>query len=129
MAVVRQVRSAIVAGLVFKKIVSEKAPNVPGALGLYMARTELPVLAPAALGAGPSVGEQTFTIAELADLDPRDHVVVTYMGAQTANVAILDARCSAAGVLAIKFFATTGTPTPAAASAAVPYLVVVTRMG
>ena len=56
-----------------------------------------------------------------------DVVVVTKAGAQTANVGMMDARVSAADTLAIKFFASTGTPTPAAGTAAAPYTVTVFR--
>jgi len=94
-------------------------------------------LTPAALGAGPSVGEQTFVgTASTASgsqyypaigLLTTDVVVVTKAGAQTANVAIMDARVSAVDTLAIKFFASTGTPTPAAGTTASPYTVTVFR--
>jgi hypothetical protein len=95
-------------------------------------------LTPAALGAGPSIGEQTFvgTAATASatqyfpaiGLLPTDVVVVTKAGAQTANVAMLDARVSATDTLAIKFLATTGTPTPAAGTTASPYSVTVFRV-
>lgn len=73
-------------------------------------------LAPAALAAGPSIGEQTFTVN---GLDVGDYVVfaglLTATGAaqaQTANVAIVGCRVSATNTLAITFLTTTGTPTP-----------------
>jgi hypothetical protein len=95
-------------------------------------------LTPAALGAGPLITEQTFigtaatasatqyfpTIGLLAT----DVVIVTKAGAQTANVGILDSRVSAADTLAIKFLNTAGTPTPAAGTAAAPYIVSVFRV-
>ena len=94
-------------------------------------------LTPAALGAGPSVAEQTFigtaATASTTQYYPAigllttDVVVVTKAGAQTANVAMMDARVSATDTLAIKFFASTGTPTPAAGTAAAPYNVTVFR--
>jgi hypothetical protein len=95
-------------------------------------------LTPAALGAGPSIGEQTFigTAATASTtqyfpaigLLPTDVVVVTKAGAQTASVGILDSRVSATDTLAIKFMATTGTPTPAAGTTASPYTVTVWRV-
>lgn len=95
-------------------------------------------LTPAALSAGPSIGEQTFvgTPATASatqyfpqiGLLPTDIVVVTKPGAQTAAVGILDARVSATDTLAIKFLATTGTPTPAAGTTAAPYYVTVFRV-
>ena len=95
-------------------------------------------LTPAALGAGPSVAEQTFVgtaaTASTTQYFPAigllttDVVVVTKAGAQTANVAMMDARVSATDTLAIKFFASTGTPTPAAGTAAAPYTVTVFRV-
>lgn len=84
------------------------------------------VIAPAALAAGPSVGEQVFAATGIGLLTT-DRVFVEYPGAQTAAVALLDARVSAADSLAIKFLATAGTPTPAAGTAAVPYYVTVFR--
>jgi len=94
-------------------------------------------LTPAALGAGPSIAEQTFvgTAATASTtqyfpaigLLPSDIVVVTKPGAQTANVGMLDARVSATDTLAIKFVASAGTPTPAAGTAAAPYYVTVFR--
>lgn len=87
----------------------------------------LAAITPTALGAGPSVGEQTFAASGIG-LVTTDRVFVEYPGSQTANVAILDARVSAADTLAIKFLATTGTPTPAAASVATPYYVTVFRI-
>lgn len=95
-------------------------------------------LTPAALVAGPSIGEQTFvgTAATASTtqyfpaigLLPTDIVVVTKAGAQTAAVGILDARVSATDTLAIKFLATAGTPTPAAGTTASPYSVTVFRV-
>lgn len=95
-------------------------------------------LTPAALAAGPSVGEQTFvgTAATASatqyfpaiGLLPTDVVIVTKAGAQTAAVGLLDARVSATDTLAIKFLATAGTPTPAAGTAAAPYTVTVFRV-
>lgn len=95
-------------------------------------------LTPAALAAGPSLAEQTFTgtaaTASATQYFPAigllttDVVVVTKAGAQTANVGMLDARVSAADTLAIKFLATAGTPTPAAGTAAAPYNVTVFRV-
>lgn len=84
------------------------------------------VITPAALAAGPSVGEQVFAATGIGLLTT-DRVFVEYPGAQTAAVALLDARVSAADSLAIKFLATAGTPTPAAGTAAVPYYVTVFR--
>jgi hypothetical protein len=95
-------------------------------------------MTPAALGAGPSITEQTFvgTAATASatqyfpaiGLLPTDVVVVTKAGAQTANVGMLDSRVSAADTLAIKFIASAGTPTPAAGTAAAPYNVTVFRV-
>jgi hypothetical protein len=95
-------------------------------------------LTPAALATGPSIGEQTFVgtaaTASATQYYPAigllttDVVVVTKAGAQTANVAMMDARVSAADTLAIKFMATTGTPTPAAGTTASPYVVTVFRV-
>ena len=95
-------------------------------------------LTPAALAAGPSIAEQTFVgtaaTASTTQYYPAigllttDVVVVTKAGAQTANVAMLDARVSAADTLAIKFTASTGTPTPAAGTTASPYTVTVFRV-
>lgn len=95
-------------------------------------------LTPAALAAGPSIGEQTFVgtaaTASTTQYFPAiglltsDVVVVTKSGAQTATVGILDARVSATDTLAIKFLATAGTPTPAAGTAAAPYNVTVFRV-
>ena len=84
------------------------------------------VISPAALASGPSIGEQAFAATGIGLL-VGDRVFVEYPGAQTANVAILDARVSAADTLAVKFLATTGTPTPAAGTAASPYYVTVFR--
>ena len=95
-------------------------------------------LTPAALGSGPSIGEQTFVgtaaTASATQYYPTigllktDVVVVTFAGAQTANVMMGDCRVSAADTLAIKFFATTGTPTPTAGTTAAPYNVTVFRV-
>jgi hypothetical protein len=95
-------------------------------------------LTPSALGAGPAIAEQTFVgtaaTASTTQYFPAigllttDVVVVTKAGAQTANVAILDARVSATDTLAIKFFGSTGTPTPAAGTTASPYTVTVWRV-
>jgi len=94
-------------------------------------------LTPAALSAGPSIGEQTFVgtaaTASTTQYFPTigllttDVVVVTKRGAQTAAVGLLDARVSATDTLAIKFLATAGTPTPAAGTTAAPYTVTVFR--
>lgn len=70
-------------------------------------------ITPSALASGPSVGEQTFAATGIGLLTT-DRVFVEYPGSQTANVALLDARVSAADTLAVKFLGTTGTPTPAA---------------
>jgi hypothetical protein len=95
-------------------------------------------LTPAALATGPSIGEQTFVgtaaTASTTQYFPAigllttDVVVVTKPGAQTATVGMLDARVSATDTLAIKFIATAGTPTPAAGTAAAPYIVTVFRV-
>lgn len=90
-------------------------------------RFALSSFTPAALAAGPSIGEQSFANTGIG-LIVGDFVQLEYPGAQTANVAILDARVSAADTLAVKFLATTGTPTPAAATAATPYYVTVFRI-
>jgi hypothetical protein len=68
-------------------------------------------LAPSALSAGPSVGEQTFTVKGLKTTDRI--IYCAYQGAQTAAVAVTSARVSAANTLALTFVATAGTPTPA----------------
>ena len=104
---------------------------------LWKVGTFAVALTPAALGAGPSLAEQTFigtaATASTTQYFPTigllttDIVVVTKPGAQTANVGMLDARVSAADTLAIKFLATTGTPTPAAGTTAAPYYVTVFR--
>ena len=95
-------------------------------------------LTPAALGSGPSIGEQTFVgtaaTASTTQYYPAigllktDVVVVTCAAAQTANVAMMDCRVSATDTLAIKFMATTGTPTPVAGTTAAPYVVTVFRV-
>lgn len=84
-------------------------------------------ITPAILAAGPSVNVQTFAATGIG-LIVGDQVQVTYQGLQTAAVAILDARVSAVDTLEIKFLATAGTPTPAAASVANPYIVSVLRV-
>jgi hypothetical protein len=94
-------------------------------------------LTPAALGTGPSIGEQTFigtaATASTTQYFPAigllttDRVVVSNPAAQTAAVGLLDARVSAADTLAIKFLATAGTPTPVAGTTAAPYYVTVFR--
>ena len=94
-------------------------------------------LTPAALAAGPSIGEQTFVgtaaTASTTQYFPAigllttDVVVVTNPAAQTAAVGVLDARVSATDTLAIKFLATAGTPTPVAGTATAPYYVTVFR--
>ena len=95
-------------------------------------------LTPAALSSGPSLAEQTFVgtaaTASTTQYYPTigllttDVIVVTKAGAQTANVGMLDARVSATDTIAIKFMATTGTPTPAAGTVASPYNVTVFRV-
>lgn len=61
---------------------------------------------PAALGTGPSVAEQTFTLpgAQVGDL-----VFVT-KPTLTAAMAVLGARVSAANTVAVTLLATAGTP-------------------
>lgn len=90
-------------------------------------RFALTTITPTALGSGPSLGEQTFAATGIGLLTT-DTVFVELQGAQTANVSITSARVSANDTLAITFLATTGTPTPAAASATAPYLVTVFRV-
>jgi len=95
-------------------------------------------LTPAALAAGPSIGEQTFvgTAATASatqyypaiGLLPTDIVFVTRAGAQTASVGMLDARVSAVDTLAIKFVGAAGTPVPAAGIVGAPYTVTVFRV-
>ena len=96
-------------------------------------------LTPAALAAGPSIGEQTFvgtaSTASATQYYPAIGLLTTYVvvvtknnEAQTAAVGILDARVSATDTLAIKFLATAGTPTPKAGTAALPYTVTVFRV-
>ena len=70
-------------------------------------------ITPTALATGPSLGEETFSATGIGLLTT-DRVLVEYPGAQTAAVAIVSARVSAADTLAITFLATAGTPTPAA---------------
>lgn len=64
---------------------------------------------PAALAAGPSVGEQTFTVPGLKVGD----LVLVQKPTLTANVQIVHSRVSAADTLAITFLCITGTPDPA----------------
>ena len=90
-------------------------------------RFALSAITPSALAAGPSVNVQTFAATGVG-LIVGDTVFVEYAGAQTANVAILDARVSALDTLEVKFLATAGTPTPVAASVASPYFVSVFRV-
>lgn len=90
-------------------------------------RFALAAITPAILAAGPSVNVQTFAASGIGLLIG-DTVFVEYAGTQTAAVAILDARVSAADSLEVKFLATAGTPTPAAASVANPYYVTVFRV-
>lgn len=84
-------------------------------------------ISPAACAAGPSVNVQTFAATGIGLL-VGDLVQVSYQGTQTAAVALLDARAVASDGLEIKFLATAGTPTPAAGTAANPYLVSVFRV-
>jgi hypothetical protein len=84
-------------------------------------------ITPGALAAGPSVNVQTFAATGIG-LIVGDAVAVSYQGTQTAAVAIADARVSAVDTLEIKFIASAGTPTPAAGTAAVPYIVTVLRV-
>ena len=84
------------------------------------------VITPTALASGPSIAEQTYAATGIGLLTT-DRVLVEYPGAQTANVGMLDCRVSAADTLAIKWVASTGTPTPAAGTAATPYYVTVFR--
>jgi hypothetical protein len=88
---------------------------------------QLTAITPSALASGPSIAAQQFAATGIG-VQVGDIVHVTYQGAQTANVGIADARVYQADGLEIKFFCTTGTPTPAAASAANPYLVDVYRV-
>lgn len=90
-------------------------------------RFALSAITPAALATGPSVNVQSFAATGIG-LIVGDQVQVTYAGLQTANVAILDARVSVADTLEVKFLASAGTPTPAAASVANPYIVSVLRV-
>ncbi len=90
-------------------------------------RFALTSITPSALLSGPSLAEQTFAACGIGLLTT-DTVLVELMGAQTANVSITSARVSANDTLAITVLATTGTPTPAAASATAPYLVTVFRV-
>lgn len=90
-------------------------------------RFALTAITPSALASGPSVNVQTFAATGIGLLTT-DTIFVEYSGTQTANVAILDARVSAADQMELKFLGTTGTPTPAAASVANPYYVTVFRV-
>ena len=72
-------------------------------------------ITPTILAAGPSIGEQAFAATGIG-LIATDRLFVDFLGAQTANVAILDGRVSAVDTLAIKFLATAGTPTPVSGS-------------
>lgn len=104
---------------------------------LWKVGTFAVALTPAALGSGPSIGEQTFVgtaaTASTTQYYPAigllitDRVVVASSGAQTAASSIVHARVSALDTLAISFLATAGTPTPVAATAAAPYYVTVFR--
>ena len=104
---------------------------------LWKVGTFAVALTPAALGSGPIVTEQTFVgtaaTASTTQYYPAigllttDRVVVASSAAQTATTSIIHARVSAADTLAISFFGTTGTPTPVAGTAAVPYYVTVYR--
>ena len=91
-------------------------------------RAALPAtFVPIANSAGPSI--QVYTLAATGvGLLATDAITVEYTGTQTANVAVLDARVSAADQIEVKFLAVAGTPTPAASTVAVPYIVNVTRV-
>lgn len=84
-------------------------------------------ITPSALSTGPSVGAQQFAATGIGLL-VGDFVQVSYQGSQTAAVAIADSRVYQNDGLEIKFIATAGTPTPAAGTAANPYLVDVWRV-
>lgn len=84
-------------------------------------------ITPTACATGPSVNVQTFAATGIG-LIVGDAVQVIFAGTQTATVAIADARVSAADQLEIKFVAAAGTPTPAAGTAANPYIVTVQRV-
>lgn len=90
-------------------------------------RFALTAITPSACATGPSVNVQSFAATGIG-LIVGDAVQVIYAGTQTAAVAIADARVSALDTLEIKFIATAGTPTPAAASVANPYIVSVLRV-
>lgn len=90
-------------------------------------RFALTAITPSACATGPSVNVQTFNSTGIG-LIVGDTVFVTYNGTQTAAVAIGDCRVSGADNLEVKFIATAGTPTPAAASVANPYFVTVFRV-
>lgn len=104
---------------------------------LWKVGTFAVALTPAALSTGPSIGEQTFVgtaaTASTTQYFPTigllttDRVFIENPAAQTAAVALLDARVSAVDTLAIKFLATAGTPTPVAGTTAAPYYVTVFR--
>ena len=83
-------------------------------------------ITPTACATGPSVNVQTFPASGIGLL-VGDLVQVSYQGTQTATVAVLDARVYQNDGLEIKFLATAGTPTPAAGTVALPYLVSVFR--
>ena len=90
-------------------------------------RAALTSITPAILATGPSINVQTFASTGIGLLTT-DAVTIEYVGLQTANVAVLDARVSATDTLEIKFLATAGTPTPAAATNTNPYVVSITRV-
>ncbi len=70
-----------------------------------------PTLTPVAVGAA-TTAEQNFS---LAGLQPNDFINVSFNGAQTAGIAVENARCVTAGVLTLAFSNdTAGTLTPAA---------------
>jgi len=94
---------------------------------IKIGRFALTAITPSACATGPSVNVQTFSATGIGLL-VGDFVQVEYAGSQTANVAILDARVSALDTLEVKFLATSGTPTPAAASTTNPYYVSVSRV-
>lgn len=75
----------------------------------------------AALGAGPSTTERTFTVPGLRVGDAVSVVKPTFQN----TIAIGNARVSAADTLAITFLATAGTPTPTVED----YLLTVVRPG
>lgn len=81
---------------------------------------------PGAMATGPSVNVKTLASTGIGLL-VGDQVFVTYAGSQTAAIAIMDSRVSAADQLETKFLATAGTPSAAVGTAAVPYYVTVFR--